>query len=249
MISSFLGGLYSLIIFVQFIPNIVLNIIKIIVSFILVLIAFGVQNRKQTLKTLVFFYVINFVYAGLMIAIYSFVNPVGMMYENGIVYFNISAVVLCICTIISYLIIQVVSYLLNKNVMKNQIVPIEIEINNSKILLNSFLDTGNQLVDIMTSLPIVMCEIDKVKSVFSKEDYDFIYNKDIEKIKNNYWKKKLKLVLVNTVTGSNMLIGFKADKITYKKEDENIEKQAVIALTCDKISNGEFDALIGLNLL
>lgn len=184
-----------------------------------------------------------------MLGIYFFVNPVGMLYQNGIVYFDISALILCICTIISYLLIQCVSYLINKNTTKAQIIPIQIEINNNKILLNSFLDTGNQLVDIMTSLPIVMCEIDKVKNIFTEEVYDLICSKNIEKIENNYWKKKLKLVLVNTVTGSKMLIAFKADKIIYFKDNEKVEKQAVIALTKDKISNGDFDALIGTNLL
>lgn len=213
------------------------------------MVSFGIKNKKQTIKVLIFFYVINFIYAGLMIGIYFFINPVGMIYQNGVIYFDISAVVLCICTILSYILIQIISYMLNKNINKNQIIPIEIEINNNRILLNSFLDTGNQLVDIMTSLPIVMCEIDKVKIIFNREVYDLICSKNIDRIDNIYWKKKLKLVLVNTVTGSNMLVAFKADRITYIKDNEKIEKQAVIALTQDKISNGEFDALIGTNLL
>lgn len=249
VISSFLGGVYSLIILVDMIPILILNILKLVMSLILVLIAFGYKNKKQTFKTLLFFYIINFIYAGIMIGIYFFINPVGMVYQNGIAYFDISAILLCICTIISYLIIQLISYLLSKNTQKNQIMSIQVQINNSSLLLNAFIDTGNQLVDIMTSLPIIMCETKSVKSIFSDEIYNLVYDKKIEMINNKYWNKKLKLIFVTTVTGSNMLVGFKADKVICIKENEKVEKQAIIALTNDKISNGEFDALIGTNIL
>lgn len=216
---------------------------------VLVIIAFGIKNKKQTLKTILFFYLINFIYAGIMLGIYFLINPIGMTHQNSIFYFDISALMLCICTIVSYLVIQLVIYLLNKNIKKDEMLPIEVQINNNRILLNAFIDTGNQLVDLMTSLPVIMCEISTFKSIFTDEIYENIYNKNIDLVESNYWRKKLKLIYVDTAVGSNMLVAFKADKISYIKDNQSHEKQAVIALSPIKISSGEFNAIMGTNLL
>ena len=92
--ASILGSAYSLTMLMPSISMVLALLMKLAMSASLVLIAFPWGGKKQFLKSLACFYIMNFAFAGFMMAIWHFISPQGMIIKNSIVYFNISPIIL-----------------------------------------------------------------------------------------------------------------------------------------------------------
>lgn len=113
-LGSFIGSLFSLTIFLEISSSLFNVFIRLFCSVITVLVTFGYHNIKSYLKAYVTFVIITFIFAGVMLGIWFLFTPPGLVYDNGVVYFNISSLTLIIATTISYVIITLVSRLFKK---------------------------------------------------------------------------------------------------------------------------------------
>lgn len=249
IIASILGGLYSLVILIQQIPAIWLAFFKLMMSMLLVRICFGKESKKNFLKTLLFFYLVNFIYAGLMFAIWYFISPVGMVCQNGVVYFQISSLVLCITTIAAYLVIQLTSRCLTKHVQDSQLASIQISANNQEVIVTAFVDTGNHASDLLTGLPLIICELQALHGLFPDNVYRSLQTMSLDQIEHPYWKKHLRILPLSAVTGSSVVTGFKPDTCYLLEGNTKYPKEAIIALSSQPLSSGDFSALIGSALV
>lgn len=112
---------------------------------------------------------------------------------------------------------------LNKKIMKKKLVLIY---KNKKIVLNTFLDTGNTLIDPITKVSVVIVSKDKLK--------------ELTEVKNISEIKNFRLIPCKTVTDKyELLYGFKPDKFLYN----NKEIKAVVAISKTGF-DGEYDAII-----
>ena len=109
--SAVVGSLFSLLIFFDNIRFLLITLIKLPLAAVLVLIAFGYHSKSLYIKSVLSFFAVNFIFGGVMMAVWMFISPSGMYFRNGTVYFNISALTLIAGTLIAYFLIQVVSYL------------------------------------------------------------------------------------------------------------------------------------------
>ena len=108
LIASVVSGLYSLIIIVPDITDGIIGVSKLIFSLVLLRIAFGRVSRKQYIRLIPIFFCVNFAFAGIMLALWLFVAPRGMYYNNSIVYFDIDTVTLLILTFVCYAVLSLV---------------------------------------------------------------------------------------------------------------------------------------------
>ncbi len=244
--SASIGGIYSLVILWENLPPILLNILKLFVAFVLVFISFGKNSFSKLFKYTLVFYIINFIYAGFMFAIWYLFAPVGMVYQNGVVYFHISAIILAGSTICAYLIIQALSFLLHKHVPQNQIIEVTIECDGKKVLVNAFIDTGNKLTDILTGLPVVICQFDQIKELFPTEIHTALTTCSLETIQNTIWQKRLRLLPISAVTGQSMIPAFHPPEFCLQN---NIRKDVIIGITNQTISQDDFGAIISSDLV
>lgn len=253
--AALLGGIYSMIILIPNIPSWLLNLLKLIFSVLLVAVAFGMKNKRLLLKNVIVFYGINFIYAGFMFAMWYFITPIGMIYKNGIVYFNVSAVVLAISTVAAYLVIRCISYLLSKNVKREQLTELELSCNGRMVLLSAFIDTGNRLVDILSGLPVVVCEFEAITDLIPSDLQQKILTFSLDQIENQLWKKRFRIIPVQAVTGSSAMVAFKPDScFLITKEGghgsaQKHQKEVMVGISKTALSQGEFSALIGGNLM
>lgn len=247
--ASILGGLYSLIVLLNF-SVFEFVIIKTVMALTLTFILFGFYSLTSFIKNFLCFIGVNALFAGIMYFLYSFIKPYNMLLENGVVYFNISASTLAIYTIITYAVLTVISFFYSKNENSNVLSTIKITCNDTDVEVIALYDTGNNLTDIFTGLPIIVCEYDSIKSLFPEYVQDFfkglgeVSSEDLLK-----FGKKTRIIPASTISGCTSLPAFAPDKtvITTGKKSKAID--VIIAVTNNTISSGEHKALLSKNIL
>ena len=248
--GALVGGISSLVILFPPLPAVILLLEKLLISFAITMIAFGLRPWKLLLKRTAAFYIISFLYAGFMSALWFFVTPAGMQYRNGVAYFHVSAVVLVLSTVIVYLLLSVAAHFFRRTPKKEEVLSVRLECDGRETVVEAFVDTGNQLRDLMSGLPVAICEISALKGMIPEEISYALEEKQIEKIKNERWKKRVRILPMNAVTGAGTLAGFKPDRVIIEQEHEKQkEVNLLIAVTNRPLSDGDFHMLVGTSLL
>ena len=83
VISSIIGSIYSVAYYITEIRLYVTIIAKILLSIVMVYIAFSSKNLKKTFKSLVIFYLTSFAFGGCAFAILYYIKPENILYQKG----------------------------------------------------------------------------------------------------------------------------------------------------------------------
>ena len=246
--GALLGGVYSLLILFD-LNNLELIVIKILMGASLVFTVFFHQNEwRRFLKTGLCFFVVNFVFAGFMIAVWLFFPAKGMQYKNGVAYFDISALTLALSTAAAYLIITLFTYILNKRTASKELIELRFSFQGREISLMGFTDSGNKLCDIFSGLPVIVCEYQAAESLFPEKIKGFFENPggfSFEGLAQSSYQTMFRIIPITMAAGQGALPAFKPDRITIN----GAEKEAVVAITKEKLSDGGFQAILNPALL
>ena len=242
------GSLFSLLILVD-LPFWLTAAIKLPLAALLVLIAFGYRSRAVYIKTALSFFAVNFVFGGVMFAVWMLFTPAGMYVNNGVVYFNISALTLLIGTLVAYLAIRAAGWLLDNRVHKNEIRRFVIGVDGKELILNGFLDTGNKLADQMSGLPVVVCELSCVESLIPPDIRCCFCTggtESISAVENRSWSSRIRILPYSTIGKGGLLTAFRPDYFYLLTGDgrREKEKQVLIGVTDSRLSHGEYQAVL-----
>lgn len=101
ILASLVGAIYTVLVYMQIISIYSNFLLKIILSFVIVYIAFRVQSIKQMWKNLLFFYLTSFVFGGTAFALLYIVKPQEILMKNRFIFRNISIknnyIICCYC--------------------------------------------------------------------------------------------------------------------------------------------------------
>ena len=255
ILASLLGATYSIMSYSGLIKIYNNFLLKIILSILIIYIAYNPQSVKKMWKDLLFFYLISFVFGGAAFALIYIIKPQDILMKNGLFLGTYPLKTVILGTIVAFLIvISTFSIVKRKITSKDLICEIEIGIENKKIETKALVDTGNMLKEPITNTPVVVVEHTLLYNYLPKEllnNLEKIIGGDLEKIpeeiKNKY-SSKLKLIPYTSLGKQNgMLLGIKADYIITKKE-EKTKKDKVIVGIYDKslTKRGEYRAIIGI---
>lgn len=251
LLSSILGGVYSLIILVPKMPLSLSIFLKILFSITIILAAFKIANLKHFFRLFAIFFAVNFIFAGIMLAIELLLKPNRLQFNNGAIYIDISALTLTFLTVICYLIVKIISKFSKRNSQENKIVDLTVEFNNKKITGKGLIDTGNSLCDSFSGKPVIVAQYNFVKDILPNELR--LYIKSEDKMNVNLcdeYKRKLRLIPFNSVGGGGLLNAFKSDNVEIKTETKSIiVKSIYIAVNDANLSNGEYVAILNPELL
>ncbi len=236
LVSSLLGGISSMVIFIENIPIATNILIKIILFAAMVLVAFDIKNIKSFLKCCASFALVNFGFAGIMFALSTSLNPNSSIYINGVVYFDISLLTLTVSAVICYCIMYIISRFTKSKVPQKSIYEIRIYYEDRISEGKALFDSGNTLCDCFSGRPVIIVEKEFVKNLFKKDDLTSL---------NNF-----RLIPFSTIKDSGALPSFMADKTEIRIEGNWIEsKDIYIAITDKKIVSGVYSALFGVPYL
>ncbi len=228
LIASFAGGAYSFIIFLDIHP--VLGfLIKTAVCFILVIISFGFRGIKQVLKNSMVFLAVNFVFAGIILAV-SYIFKSNDFYSNMYVsYININPVVLIIFSVIAYVLVFIFEKYILTYINKNKFYCVSVYISGREYKLNAYMDTGNSLTEPFSGNPVII-----IKSGII--DFDSIEFK--------------RVIPYEVLNASGILSAVKPEKIKICWDNKYVETSDVyIAENDNLLKNSNYDIILNPRVL
>ena len=255
--ASLIGAIYAISEYILKI-NIYSNIfLKMILSIIIIYVAFYPQNVKNMCKQLVIFYVTTFTFGGVATYLIYVLKPQNIIMKNGMYVGTYVLKVIFIGAIVGTIILLIAFKLVkNKITKKDMICKIKIKINGKEKVLDTMVDTGNMLKEPITGTPVAVIEKTSLYDLLPKEilnNTESILGGDFKKIPEEIKKEyisKLKIIPFASLGKQNgMLVGIKPEKIKIINEQTEEEKNAIIGIYNKSLTKkGEYNALIGIDL-
>ena len=259
ILGSLLGAIYTIVAYTGFLKIYSSFILKIILSVIIVYIAYYPQSVKKLCKELLFFFLTSFVFGGAAFALIYIVKPQDILMKNGLFLGTYPLKTVILAAIVAFVvIITAFTIIKSKMTKKDLIYKIEVKLNGKEIKTEALVDTGNMLKEPITNTPVVVIERSILYDVIPKEILNHLediiggdFEKIPEEIKNEYISK-LKLIPFSSLGKQNgMLIGIKPEYLKIIKEEEIDVKENIILGIYDKslTKKGEYRALMGMEFV
>lgn len=259
ILASLLGAGYSIIAYMGIIKVYSSIILKIILSVLIIYIAFNPQNIKKMCKDLLLFYLVSFVFGGAALALIYIIKPQNILMKNGLFLGTYTLKTVMLGAVVAFcIIIGAFAIIKNKISKKDMFCEIEILINQKKIKTKAMIDTGNMLKEPITNVPVIVVEHILLYSCMPKEilnNLKEIMGGDFKNIPCDIQEKyilKLKLIPFSSLGKQNgMLIGIRPEYVkVITDEQEKINKNVIIGIYEKSLTKkGEYQALIGIELL
>ena len=261
IIASILSALYPFALFCNELIFLTNFYMKVLLSIIIVKLAYNSKNLYLFIKQLSTFYLISFIFGGVTIGFYYFMNNSLDIVFRKIQYnygFPIKYLILGVIFGV-ILLINILSYYNEKNLKEEFILDIEICLNNKSVKLKALMDTGNSLIEPLSNLPVFVVEHNKIKGLLPEEinnifkggkEEDFIL---LEKIIREYERGiKFRLIPFKSVgNSSGIIIGFIPDYIVRSNKDEKKRyEELIIGIYNGNLSqDGQYNGLLNGKIL
>lgn len=252
-LASSIGGIYSIFNYIIEIPLLMNVIIKILMSILIVIIAFRNFKIKKIIKQLIFFYLVSFTFGGLTFMLLFFISPQNIIIEKNHFIGTYPLKVVCLGGIGGFFIINIVAKIIKDRMNKKALLcDLEIFYNGKFKKIKTMIDTGNLLKEPITQTDVIIVEKNSLRDILDAEILDNIKNilegKWLDDKIHNYHFKIIPFMSLGNENG--LLIGFKPDYIKIYDEDEWIRNDVIIAIYEGKLSKSNlYTSLIGLDVL
>lgn len=222
--GALIGGTSIFILFVP-INSVMLFFVKIIISFIMILVTFGYRDIRYTARNFLYLYSTSMILGGFLYYLnteFAYKQEGLVFYHNGL---SINFVVLIIASpIITYLYYKQGIYLKQNY---NHYYEVTLNHQGIKQKLNGFLDTGNHLIDPYKKRPILL--IDKKKLIYDINEFKMI------------------LVPIDTANGHSLLTCINIDEVEIKSIGKR--KKVLLGLMSDSIAIDGIDCILSEKLM
>ena len=257
-IASLLGAIYSVIAYIGILKLYSSIIMKILLSILIVYIAFNPQSLKKMWKNLIIFYLTSFVFGGVAFALIYVIKPQDILMRNGLFLGTYPLKTVLLGAVISFAVILVAFKIAKgKFSKKDMFCNLEIKLNNKIVKTTAMIDTGNCLKEPITNIPVIVLENTLLDECIPKQilnNLEKIIGGDFEgipqEIKETYISK-LKLIPYSSLGKQNgMLLGIKPEYVKIITEEYNKKINVIIGIYNKSLTKrGEYRALIGVECI
>lgn len=249
LVSSGIGAIYAILIYTSNFKIYSNIILKVILSVVIVYIAFKPANIRSFLKHIIIFYLTSFTFGGVAFALLYFVRPQDILFQNGALIGTYPIKMILAGGILGFIIItfafkNIKGKLTRKDMMCTVI------IGNTRI--TAIVDTGNLLKDPITKMPVLIVEREMLKGIFPEiileNATDIVNGKEIEL---EEYSSKLRVIPYKSIGKENgLLLGIKAKNIRIVYQDIEKAHDVIIGIYTGTLSkNNKYSAIVGLELL
>lgn len=254
--ASTVGALYALLIFFPGYRVLYSLVMKILLSFLIIVIAFTPSRFREFIKQLAVFYLVSFILGGAVLGLFYFSN-VGTVTASGIflikgipwsVLFGAGLITIGVfkaCLIPLYNLLERRSLYLDFTIC----------LEGKSVDVVGLLDTGNELFDPITNYPVMIVQYSAVRELLHekvREIFEQSIENDLERVYKGFedagWVSKLRLIPFSSLgKEKGMMLGFKADRIVIG--NKRLEGVIVAIHTRPLSESGEFGALLNPDLI
>ena len=215
IIASALGGVYCVLIYTTDIGVFQNVIFRIASAFVMAIIAFKYIRFSHFMRCSLVLVAAGLFFGGAIYGITFLLSPNIINFKNSVVYIHISPVILILSSVVIYLVIILFNYLLKpQSLSENTSYTVTIKYHQNVVQAPGFIDTGNQLTDIFTDYPVILCNFSIVENLFTEEEKTLF--KDPFSIDSSKQSTNFRMIPTSTVNGFSLLPTFKPDSILLK---------------------------------
>lgn len=247
--ASVLAAICSLYIFAPNINFVLSFFIKIVMSLLIVIVAFGAKDKRRILKSLACFYSSNFGFCGIIFCFWYIMSSDKFIVKNGVAYIDISPSLLLILTVVSYIIFRAINFIVGSKKPQNTFCEIKLENGNNSSKIRAKIDTGNTLREPFSNIPVIVAEYKYIKNIVPKDFIKFFNGSNLMLADNSYFNRNIRMVPFNVISTKGVLPAFKPEKITIYDDKSIIKKEAYVAVCNSGNLGSEFEALLNPELL
>lgn len=247
-IAAFVGSLYVLVLLLPNLHMFYSFIFKVLVSFIMIFLAFTPKELKKFIKLTLIFYTEAFMLGGGIIGLFYLIYGDINSLDSAFLLSKISPEFIVISSIVTTLFVKVGfdvfdSYFLEEDCK----VELEVYIEGKSCIINGFIDTGNHLKDPSNGSKVVVSYLNVLKDIIPIEK---LRNFDINNSDNNLDDSilsRVKMIPYKAVgVEYGMLTGIKTDIIIAKNKNKvKVNKGVTIALHNKPfLGDSNYDAIV-----
>ncbi len=228
LLAAIFGSLTTLWVLLPINSVFISALYKIISVISIIYLAYGkCEFRKFSLRFLMFMG-ISMILSVIVTATNLLYKPTGVFIYNDNLYVDISPITLLISTAIAYIIISIYQRLSSKHNLNCRIYSVTIfQGTDTNITFECALDTGCNLSEPFSNLPVILAEKDLIKSI------------DIP-------KEKMRIIPCTTVSGSDIIYAFKPKKIDI--EGKTLHSGCYVGI-CNNKLHGEVRSIMGPQIM
>ncbi len=161
--ASFYGSLFSLMILAPKLPVLLSLGIKTAGAFTIVIAAFGVHGSRRLMKNTFTFFAVNFIFAGVIYAVYSWLKPQFMHFSNSCFYIDFSLLLLVTVTAVLYGAVCLFRRFTAPPCFDDT--QVMIRCGGKVSAIEGLADTGNALIDCFTGRPVMICSREDIGDI------------------------------------------------------------------------------------
>lgn len=251
LLASIFGASYSIIVYF---PSIYSGfqslLIKLLFSIFMIIIVFYPQTKKRFFQAVAYFYMIAFAAGGAMFAaVYLLDNQYTVFTEAfGDLFYirSVSHSLLLVAIAASVIIGKYGTKYIKANFFKHMFqIPVIICLGENKVAIKTLVDTANELFDPISGKPVMIAELEVLKQLISKEQFDILQkyiNGDINTLINCLADTPLATrirVIPYTSIGKQkgMLLGIRPDEVIIVQNNKTIKiKDIIVGIYNDKLT-------------
>ncbi|WP_338066307.1 sigma-E processing peptidase SpoIIGA [Paenibacillus montanisoli] len=268
LLAAATGSLYAVLIVFPPLSFMFTIVVKIALSIVMLLIAFGFGSLQYFVRHVGAFYGVNFAAAGAVLgAHYLFMNSSGKVWQsvatvNGTFYFLLKPSALFVFSLLGvgyYIYRSVMLQRKERDLVTNHLAEVNVRIEEKEHVCIGLIDTGNQLYEPLTRTPVMVMEAAVWQDVLPASWIAKIREAQVDKLLASMtdeepfiWRDRLRLVPYRGVNrGAQFMLALKPDLVTIRREGEVYEsKKVLIGLDAGKLAqDGTYQAIIHPSLL
>ncbi len=242
LLAAVVSALFSLYIFLPPLNTLLEIVLKIIPAVLSGIICKGLKNFKTLMRWSFYLYSVSFVYAGVMLAINMLLKPQKLSVYNGVVYFNISPLMLISLSAAFYIIFVIVLRLSSKSSETAKRIDISLFFSESHIDTVAVTDNGHTLKDMFGNDLMIIIDKTVANKLFG--DMNTILMLQLQPPITDDILNRYRLINVSTVAGSRLLPSIKIDKLILKQKSGNRTVNKVTAVITDNDFNDDYSCIL-----
>lgn len=232
---------------------------KILISFLLLFIAFGARPMRNMFLLVAFFYVIAFMLGGAVAGWLYFWQTSNYLGSSNSFLINLSWTHLLFGSGAGVLFIMIVIRRVLPRLIRHQnLYQVKIEYQGRKVEFTGMLDTGNGLYTIIGRKPVVLVNHHAIEPLLSEEVTRFLQKNppemwltNLDQCMDGEWISRIQIIPYHGIGSKSMMLSFRPDCFIVANQDQFIQvTEVVIGIYNGTLtSDGEYVSLLHPKLM
>lgn len=259
LVSSLIGGVYSILSFAPVLAIYSNLIFKILLSIVMVYVAFCPSCVKMLVKELIIFYLVSFAFGGCAFALLYFVRPQDILMRNGVLTGTYPIKIALLGGIVGFVIVNIAFKVVKgKLSKKDMFCEITVVLKEKKKTVKAFIDTGNLLKDPISGMPVIVIEAIQLEELIPKAVIyhleEILEGKNTEILSKVTTENQLKFRIIpfsSLGKQNGLLLGFIADKVEIKTQENLTDLTNIMIGIYEKslTKSGAYTGLVGIDII